>query len=139
MSHTYTAHRIASLLAAIRNCRASGNSEWEARHGKALYEILCEAPRGSGIDSGISLDSKKSTSEKLVFLVPYRHMDEHGYYDGWTDYKVTVRASLVHELDIRIRGRDRNGTRDYLADVIGQWLYTEIDANAFAKRQGAAA
>ena len=139
MSHTYTAHRIASLLAAIRNCRATGNCEWEARHGYVLALIMLDAPHGRGIDGGVILDHDASTPEKLIFLAPYHHMDEHGYYDGWTDYTVTVRASLVHELDIRIRGRDKNGTRDYLADVIGQWLYTEIDANAFAKLQGAAA
>jgi hypothetical protein len=113
-----TAQKIASTIAALRNCAASGNSEWLARHAETLATIEREAlPSGSGIDSGTRVDMERSTPEKLVLLVPFHHMNDHGFYIGWSDYAVTVRASLVYGLDIRVSGRDRAGTKDALAQI----------------------
>jgi hypothetical protein len=112
------AQKIASTLAAIQNCRDSGNSEWLARHAETLATIeRNELPSGSGIDSGTRVDVERSTPEKLVFLASFHHMNDCGMYDGWTEHRVTVRPSLVYGLDIRVSGRDRNGIKDYLADV----------------------
>jgi hypothetical protein len=112
------AQKIASTIAALRNCAASGNSEWLARHGETLATIeRNELPSGSGIDSGTRIDMERSTPEKLVFLVSFHHMNDVGLYDGWTEHAVTVRPSFVYGLDIRVSGPNRNDIKDYLTEV----------------------
>ena len=117
------AQTIAGLLHAMANCEQSGNAEWHTRHGMTLSTIVREyLPSGSGIDNGTSLDRSRSTPERLVFETAFHHMNEHGFYDGWTAHTVTVRASLAYGLDIRISGRNRNDIKDHLYDVFGAAL-----------------
>ena len=82
--------RIAVLLAALKNCRKNGNSEWEGRHQDTLDQTLANGPSGAGIDCGTKLISSASTPERLVFYTEFHHMDEQGGYDGWTVHNVVV-------------------------------------------------
>lgn len=113
---------IAAILGAIENCRKSGNKFWLGRWGEKLSAIMKDAPSGSGIDCGTRLMDGASTPEKLVFFVEYHHMNEDGFYDGWTQHKVIVRPSLQFDFNLSITGRDRNQIKDYLADVYDGWL-----------------
>jgi len=47
-------------------------------------------PSGSGIDCGTKLDFEKSIPTKLVFTFDYHHMNEHGFYYGWSHHKLIV-------------------------------------------------
>lgn len=85
---------------------------------------MSTAPSGSGIDAGTKLDDS-STKDKLVFAFGYHHMDEHGYYDGWTEHTAVVKPSMCFGYDLRITGRDRNGIKEYLASVFDHWLNEE--------------
>jgi hypothetical protein len=124
------AQRIACCVVAHHNCIAhtkdGANShlvEWIGRHRDAA-DALCREymPRGSGFDCGTRIDWDRTTADKLVFSTSFHHMNECGYYDGWTEHTVTVRASLVHELDIRVSGRDRNAIKDCIADAFSSAL-----------------
>lgn len=95
-------------------------------HTDAIESIVAAGPSGAGIDSGTMIDLDVSTPEKLVFGVCYHHMDEYGYYDGWTDHTITVRPSLQFGIDIKISGRNRNDIKDYLHDVFRTWLKSEV-------------
>lgn len=111
------ASAMAMMLQAIDNCKASGNKEWEEKHKDRLdWLVRNEMPSGSGIDTGTKLDDE-STPERLVFTCSFHHMDESGGYDGWTEHKVIVTASLVHGIFIRVTGRDRNDIKEYLHEV----------------------
>lgn len=90
---------IANKLQAIQNCVKSNNKEWHEKHTENLETIIKNGPSGSGIDCGTKLDFEKSHSEKLVFDVAFHHMDEHGYYDGWTNHKITVKPTSWVYLD----------------------------------------
>lgn len=119
MQETY--RKIASRLVAILNCEKAGNVEWQRRHRDTIDE-LCrnELPSGSGFDSGTTLDYDRSSPDRLVFSAPFHRMNDAGYYDGWIDIKVTVKASLAFGVDIKITGiRERRdpGLRGYVADV----------------------
>lgn len=117
------ARRIAHLVQARLNCQESGNGEWFERHGDRLDWIARELlPSGSGVDNGTRIDLDASTGEKLVLHAAFHHMDEGGGYDGWTEHPVTVRASLVYDLDIRIGGRNRNGVKEHLHELISHAL-----------------
>ena len=108
--------RMASLLQAMQNCEKTGNEEWRLRHADRLAKLCREhLPSGSGFDSGTSLDVVVSTAEKLVFHTSFHHMDSNGFYDGWSEHAVTVRASLQHGIDVTVFGRDRNEIKEYIA------------------------
>ena len=116
---------IAGKLLAIENCVKSGNSEWRERHEEKLAEIMDTAPSGSGIDNGVKLLVDECGKEKLVFSCDFHHMDENGYYDGWSEHKVIVRPSLFFGLSITITGRNRNDIKEILEETMAYWLKEE--------------
>jgi len=54
-------------------------------------------------------------------------MNEHGFYDGWTEHRITVKPSLAFGFELTISGRDRNEIKDYLSDVFYLWLREETE------------
>ena len=119
---------IVSLSNAIENCIKTGNVEWQEKHTDNLEWIVKQfLPSGSGIDCGTKLVS--ADDKKIVLSLSYHHMNDNGYYDGWTEHKAIITPSF-HGIDIRITGRDRNGIKDYLSDVVWESL------NEVCKRQG---
>ena len=119
---------MASLIAAIENCRQSNNVEWLQRHSTTLAAMVKNsAPSGSGIDCGTQIDMHKSKAERLVFTMSFHHMDESGGYDGWTEHEVIVTPSLASGFELRITGRDRNGIKEYLGQIYYDWLSELIE------------
>jgi hypothetical protein len=116
------ARQLAATIQARLNCLASGNAEWKLKHEDRIRELTKLLPSGSGLDNGCRLDLGASTGEKLVIETAFHHMDQHGYYDGWTEHTITVRASLISELDIHVSGRNRNEIKDYLAETFAWQL-----------------
>jgi hypothetical protein len=43
-------------------------------------------------------------------------MDENGYYDGWTEHRITIRAEFGG-ISVNVSGRNRNDIKDYLHEV----------------------
>jgi hypothetical protein len=108
------------------NCIASHNDEWREKHGERIADLLDEMPSGSGIDCGTKIDLDASTAEKLVFDVAYHHMNDGGYYDGWTQHTVIVTPSLAFGFTLRITGRDRNGIKEYIAEMFSTVLNEDV-------------
>lgn len=103
-------------MVAIENCCKSGNAEWEAKHSEHLSSLVASfLPSGSGWDCGTALDRDASLPSKLVFYGSFHHMDEQGYYDGWTEHRITVRPAF-NGLDVSVSGKDRNGVKDMLVE-----------------------
>jgi len=118
---------LARTVRAYENCAAKENVEWRHKHAERLGTLVREhMPSGSGIDNGTSLNLDKSTGEKLVFETSFHHMDEHGGYNGWTDHTVTVTASLMFGVNIRISGRNRNDIKDLLHEEFQLSLMQEV-------------
>lgn len=96
-------------------------------------ENLCDyLPSGSGIDSGTKLD-ESSKPERLVFTFGFHHMDEDGYYDGWTEHTAIVTPSLANEYELRITGRNRNDIKDYLHETFDSVLNHPVDEYRVAR------
>ena len=80
-------------------------------------------PSGSGIDNGTRIDIRKCWVKsdevvKLTLNTSYHHMNDTGYYDGWTDHVVTIRPTLTSSgFSLAITGRNRNDIKDYLGEV----------------------
>lgn len=121
---------LAQTVNAVSNCIASGNAEWRQRHEDTLAK-LCRnfMPSGSGIDSGTTLDLDaclRFAGEKLIFTLGFHHMNEDGYYDGWTHHKLAVAPSLFLGPRLRFSGPDRNQIKEYLHEIYSSALMQEI-------------
>ena len=131
--------KIAHIVAAIRNCEKSNNKVWLEKWVLQLGQLMKQAPSGSGIDCGTKIRmepnvtnskhsrcynhiSLASTGERLIFDTSYHHMDDVGYYDGWTEHTITVTGSLTSGFKLAISGRDRNDIKEYLHEVYSFWL-----------------
>lgn len=116
MNNTINLKDLASKVQAYHNCIASNNQEWKDKHEDAINSI-CEAlPHGSGLDGKMQIELPESTSKKLVFFFEYHHMDENGFYSGWTEHNLIITPEFGN-YSMRITGRDRNQTKDYLYDL----------------------
>ena len=126
MTKVYQA--IARRVDALRSC----NDEWIIKHTECIDSLVRERfPSGSGFDCGTQFDIAahvESPIDRLVFDTAFHHMNENGYYDGWTDHKVIIRPSLRDGFTLSVTGRDRNGIKEYIADVFHAVLDSECDA-----------
>lgn len=119
---------IAQTFAAYLNCEKSGNAEWLERHAEKIESILKDRfPRGSGFDCGTSFHWNDSKPERLVFTTSFHHRDEHGYYDGWSEHRITVRPSLVLGFTLTVSGKNRNGIKEHISEVFGDILDSDVD------------
>lgn len=119
--------KIASTIISIKNCEKSGNQQWIEKQKDTLYDIERQKlPRGSGIDSGCKINLEKSNEQKIVIDVPYHCMDENGYYAGWRDYQIIIRAHLAFGATVDVKGRDYDGLKDYLADLFNYVIGEEV-------------
>ena len=126
--------RIASLVNTLIYCREKwevvGDAKHEAiqKHEETIFLIIKEhLPSGSGIDAGVKIDLVKSNADKLVFEFGFHHMNDGGYYDGWTEHVLTVTPSLQSGLNLRISGKDRNQIKEYLYETFQYALTREVE------------
>ncbi len=113
--------RLCELVMAIQNCQRpefNGHPDYPAKHIEALERIAREyLPRGSGFDMGSTVDIDASGAHRLCIDTAFHHMDEHGFYCGWTDHRVTVRAHLAWGFTVHVSGVNKRGIKDYIADT----------------------
>jgi len=94
---------LSGSVAARLNClateeRTNEKHDWTDKNTDTIETLVKNfMPSGSGIDCGTKIDLDQSTGEKLVFHFGYHHMNENGFYDGWTEHKLTVTPSLQFE------------------------------------------
>ena len=119
--------RIAETVDAFHTCEKNDNEEWRERHFETLQELEREAlPRGSGIDNGVRIDIQASTMDFVTLRTSFHHMNEHGYYVGWSEHTIVVTPAF-RGVNLRITGRNRNEIKDYLHEVFEHALTREIE------------
>lgn len=84
-------------------------------------------PSGSGFDTGTHLDWDLSKPEKLVFNTEFHHMNDAGYYDGWTSHSVIVTPSLITDFKLRVTGVNRRDIKDYIGDTFHHIMERDED------------
>jgi len=96
---------------------------WRDKLTEELERIERELlPSGSGFDSGTTIDVGRSRKDRIFLSTGFHHMNDAGYYDGWSYHDVIVTPSLQWGFDIRITGRDRNGIKEYIGDTFSYVL-----------------
>ena len=100
--------------------------EWTSKHEERILDLVRDRlPSGSGFDSGTQIDFKACRADRLVFSTAFHHMNDVGFYDGWTEHKVIIRPTF-DGIDICVTGRNRNDIKDYIADCFYTALTEEV-------------
>lgn len=116
----------ASTLAICTRARRTCNPDWSAAHQERIDHVLGKwLPHGSGFDQTPELAEDATKPGVVVLKVPYHHMNEHGFYDGWSVY--TVRACATFDgHDVRVTG-GRKAEHDYIAEQYRHALFEPRD------------
>ena len=95
------------------------NTIWQEKRQDKIEELIKLLPSGSGIDNGNKFDYSDSNDNKLIINSSFHRMDENGYYDGWIDYQVIIKASLKYGFDLCIKGKfcKHQDIKDYLSEL----------------------
>lgn len=118
---------IAFAFVARQSCIQTENLDWKEKHEERLEQLCFWLPSGSGFDSGTTLDLERSSIDRLIFQTSYHHMNEHGYYDGWTEHEVWVKPHLLFGIDVIVKGRDRNGIKEYIGEYFADILTSSME------------
>jgi len=113
-------------LQSRENCKKSGKDTWQEKHTEKIDKLINDLPSGSGFDTGTKLKDFSFKPEKLVFSTSFHHMNEDGYYVGWSDHDIIVTPSFVG-FDIRVTGKNVRNIKEYIADTFHYWLDTECE------------
>ena len=126
-----TYQKISSLIMAIETCDRTSNLVWSAKHRMSLQDIANNLPSGSGIDCGTKIDPN-STPDEIVLNLSYHHMNDGGYYDGWSEIVITVTPSLTWGFELDFTWEEsahpdlESDLEDYLGEVYQIALNEEI-------------
>lgn len=93
-------------------------------------------PNGSGFDRGTKVVEEKCVNGvKLVLSFDYHHMDENGYYDGWTSHTVVV-AAHFDGIRLKVQGalpRKYRHNKEYFEDTMYHALTRTINHSEIRK------
>ena len=117
---------IASTIDAYKRCLETGNKEWADKHRERLAQLEHELPSGSGIDCGTKIDLDRSYIDRVTLTFSYHHMNENGFYVGWTEHTAVIRPAF-DGLRIDITGRNRNDCKEYFHQVYSHALQAEVE------------
>lgn len=117
MPHTLL-EAIASTLEARRNCAGrkitnptdESARRWYDIHTQRLAKLAEHLPRGAGFDDGTRIAIDACTPERIVLTTAFHHMNEHGFYTGWSEHTIYVRPSFVGTCTLRITTHGKRST-----------------------------
>jgi len=113
---------LARTLQSLRNCT---NEDWIEKYSNKIKLIENNLPSGSGINSGCKILVDNCNDSKIVIQCDFHHMDDNGYYCGWTEHKCIITPDF-NDFNMKITGNNKNMIKDYLFDTIYQDLNKEV-------------
>jgi hypothetical protein len=113
----YTTRDFYSQLAGYIAWYKTAHADFKELALDKIDKLAEEFPHGSGFNNGCSIDLEKSNGEKIVIKTAFHHMDENGYYDGWTEHEVVITSSLRYGFNVRVTGKNKNDIKEYIRHV----------------------
>ena len=107
------------------------NTKWGSKWDDLIdYLQRNHLPHGSGFDCGCKVVEEECVSGlRLVLKFDYHHMNECGYYDGWSSHKAVV-IPYFAGISVTIKGalpRKYRHSKEYFGETIHYSLTKEID------------
>lgn len=121
---SYTKQVVQFIASSLLQLKSNANSRYEYEYDLDTL-VRYWMPSGSGIDHGTRLDFEKSTPTKLVFTFDFHHMDQHGFYCGWSSHSLIVTPDF-DEFDMRFIGQHPSRKRwqtQYFHEYLHQTYY----------------
>jgi hypothetical protein len=118
---------LATRVTAMEHCIKRNNDAWFDKHGLVIDTVLATAPLGSGLDAGLTINLRKSRTDRLVLSTSFHHMSDTGFYAGWSEHDLVIKPSLQFGFELRITGENRNDIKDYLMDLFSFWLDAVVE------------
>jgi hypothetical protein len=126
---------LAGSISARSNSYVAGNKDWFEKHSDRAKQLIKDfLPSGGGFDSGCTVDFEASSPETIVIHTSFHHMNDNGFYDGWTEHKITIRPSFISEIDIKVSGINRNEIKDYIAETFEIALTQLVSFDAMGEK-----
>lgn len=110
---TIPVREFSAHVAATIQCK----DEYKQPHLDAINKFCEVLPHGSGLDGKVEFQLENSNPEKLVFFLEFHHLDDNGYYCGWTSHNLIITPSLQYGFKIKITGKNFRDIKDYLMDT----------------------
>ena len=124
------ASTLVAACEALRACQASPNHPWTSRWASLLDSIEANLlPSGGGFDNGTKIDREATNARRISLTFDFHHMNENGFYDGWTSHKVTI-SPTFRGVEVRVSGSNKSEIRDYASEVFAS-LFTESNRIAY--------
>jgi len=118
---------LAMLVDAGKRCIEEKNDEWSIKHLDRISKLVEDhMPSGSGFNNGTEIDLYKSSTNKLVFYTNFQHMDDNGFYAGWTHHTITVKPEFGN-INIHVSGKNKNNIKDHIHSEFSFALMEEIE------------
>jgi hypothetical protein len=104
----------------------ANNPQAKPGSNRIIYDDLQELvkfwmPSGSGIDCGTQIVIGASNPTKLHFTFDYHHMNQHGFYCGWTSHGLIVCADF-DDFTMQIIGQHRS-KKKHETQIFHDYLY----------------
>lgn len=115
----------------VQNRRLLADPMHRERAEQRQEALLALLPSGSGFDIGTEF--VRCDDSVIVFTTEFHHMNEHGWYTGWTGHTVRIKASLMFGIAVTVSGLNRNGIKDYIGEVFANVMTDDFDWMAFDK------
>lgn len=122
----YLYAELANAIQARKHWSPDNNAERFAEWNERIKQFEDMLPHGSGFDSGTKIDLDASHADRLVFHTSYHHMNDGGFYDGWTEHTVTVTPAFIGTFHIRISGPSRNDIKEVISQEFDVILETDV-------------
>ena len=88
--------------------------------------VYKEFPDGSGYDNGTKIAWDKCRLNKIVLRTGFHHMDQHGFYCGWTNHDIIITPNFCWGYNMRITGPNKMDIKSYISDTFDFILMKEI-------------
>lgn len=112
-------------------------------HVEDVLLDLCKEhlPSGSGFDAGTTLETARCEVAgrpfpgRLLFETSFHHMED-GFYSGWTEHQILA-VPTFDGFELKVSGKDRDGIKEYIAEVFHNALMTDVEYEPIPKRTAA--
>lgn len=122
-----------TAITAKKNCQKANvaNFPWENKWSHLIEHLeKNHLPSGSGFDAGTQIAEDECVGgAKLVLTFDFHHMDEHGYYDGWTTHKAVI-TPCFDGINLSVRGglpKKYRHSKEYFESTMYECLIKTIE------------
>lgn len=121
---SYTKQVVQFISSYLYQIQHNPNSKYESE--QELHQLVKYwMPSGSGIDAGTRLNFHKSKPHKLVFDFDFHHMNQDGFYCGWSSHSLIVTPDF-DGFNLRIVGQHPSRQK-WQTDYFHDHLYSTFE------------